>query len=244
MQTRLICEESYDTPDLESSTDEYANRFTGDVGRWFLDIQDKALSRSLGAIPPARVLDIGGGHGQNIHVCTRYNHHLTILGSHQDCAQRIQDSIDSGACLFKVGKLTELPFEDNSFDVCVSFRILAHINGWQQLIKEMARVATMFVIVDYPAYRSFNALSALLYPLKKRIEVNTRRYTIFHERDIVHAFDSQGMTPFYKSPQFFFPMAMHRKLGNIVVSQLLERMAQLTGLTAFGGSPMIHSFKK
>src|SRR5690606_26673733 len=38
------------------------------------------------------------------------------------------------------GSATELPFADASFDVTYSFKVLAHVPGWERALAEMARV--------------------------------------------------------------------------------------------------------
>lgn len=41
---------------------------------------------------------------------------------------------------FKVVDAVNLPFEDNSFDVIISFGVLHHIEGWQKALSEISRV--------------------------------------------------------------------------------------------------------
>ena len=53
-----------ETADIETSSDGYAQRFAGAVGAWFLRVQEDATLRLLHAFPNARILDVGGGHGQ------------------------------------------------------------------------------------------------------------------------------------------------------------------------------------
>jgi hypothetical protein len=52
-----------EAPDLETSGDEYATRFSGEVGRYFLDIQEQSVIDLLKRVPGRTVLDVGG-HGQ------------------------------------------------------------------------------------------------------------------------------------------------------------------------------------
>ena len=52
-----------ETPDIETSSDDYARRFAGPAGQFFLKIQEKAFERVLQGRPICSVLDVGGGHG-------------------------------------------------------------------------------------------------------------------------------------------------------------------------------------
>ena len=50
--------------DVETSSDDYARRFAGAVGAFFLEIQARTTLDLLQPWPGSRVLDVGGGHGQ------------------------------------------------------------------------------------------------------------------------------------------------------------------------------------
>ena len=55
-------------PDVETSSEGYAHRFSGQVGRYFLEVQAAITLEMLAPFPGARVLDVGGrecrGFGQ------------------------------------------------------------------------------------------------------------------------------------------------------------------------------------
>ena len=53
-----------ETADIETSSDDYAARFAGEIGAWLLKVQEEATLRMLAAYPNAKILDVGGGHGQ------------------------------------------------------------------------------------------------------------------------------------------------------------------------------------
>ena len=52
-----------ETADVETSSEDYARRFSGRVGEYFLEVQARAALDLLVPWPGARVLDVGGGHG-------------------------------------------------------------------------------------------------------------------------------------------------------------------------------------
>ena len=53
-----------ETPDIETASDAYAQRFTGEAGRYLLSEQEAAVRAVLADWRGETVLDVGGGHGQ------------------------------------------------------------------------------------------------------------------------------------------------------------------------------------
>ncbi len=53
-----------ETPDIETASDSYAQRFAGAAGRYLLAEQDAAIRAVLADWRGGTVLDVGGGHGQ------------------------------------------------------------------------------------------------------------------------------------------------------------------------------------
>ncbi len=50
--------------DIETATADYASRFSGEAGKYFLDQQTAITLQLLKDYPKARVLDVGGGLAQ------------------------------------------------------------------------------------------------------------------------------------------------------------------------------------
>ena len=228
-----------ETPDVETSSDDYASRFSGKIGEWFLKIQEKATLKMMAEWSGASVLDVGGGHGQLTGPLLQNGFDVTVLGSADECENRIREYTESDKCHFKVGNVLELPFKDNSFDIVVSFRLVPHINQWDRLLSEFARVARKAVIVDYPSKRSINCLTPLLFNVKKKYEKNTRHYISFSDKEIIESFELHGFTANKRYPEFFLPMVLHRALKCPPVSAFFESVSRLLGLTSLFGSPII-----
>jgi len=231
-------------PDIDSSTDDYATRFSGKVGQWFLNVQEQGTLSLLKNIKEASILDVGGGHGQTLPALIANGYKVTILGSDQSCSKRINPYLNNQNAFFKIGSLTDIPFPDQSFDVALSYRILPHLTDWKKLIKELTRVSKNYVLVDFPTLYSFNLLSSLFFPLKKKIEKNTRTYKIFPEKEIIAEFKTNGFIPAGKYAQFLFPMALYRAINNHKISSGLETLFRTIGLTQLLGSPVLYLFKK
>ena len=235
-----VCE----TPDIETSSDAYAQRFAGPVGAWFLRVQEQAVLKMLASWPAATVLDVGGGHGQLTGALAREGYRGTVMGSDASCQQRIKPLVDEGRCRFATGDLLNLPYSAQSFDVVVSLRLVPHVQAWPKLVGELTRVARHAVIVDYPTTRSLNCLTPALFGAKRRLEGNTRPYLMFRDAEIAQAFSTQGLTCRTRYPEFFWPMVLHRVLRAPGVSALLEGVARAIGLIRWFGSPVIALFTR
>jgi ubiquinone/menaquinone biosynthesis C-methylase UbiE len=141
---------------------------------------------------------------------------------------------------FTVGNFLDMPFRDRQFDVVISYRLIAHIANTQQFIKELTRVADKAVILDYPEVRSINYLEPHLFQVKKAIEETVRRYNCFRQADLDEQFHQLGFEPSSRYPQYFLPMALHRKTNNVRLSSALERIFRFVCLTSTFGSPVIY----
>jgi 2-polyprenyl-3-methyl-5-hydroxy-6-metoxy-1,4-benzoquinol methylase len=228
-----------ETPDVETSSDDYAARFSGNVGSWFLKVQEEATLRMLAPYPGAKILDVGGGHGQLTAALVRNGYRVTVLGSSESCKIRIQRFVEEKSCDFKVGNILDLPYRNQTFDVVMSYRTLPHVMQWRPFTSELARVAQEAVIVDYPTVQSVNCIAPLLFRFKKYLERNTRPFTIFRESEIIEAFKSHNFMPADRFPEFCLPMALYRALNSRRFASGIERLCRATGLTCTLGSPVI-----
>jgi SAM-dependent methyltransferase len=225
--------------DVETSSEAYARRFSGAVGRWFLDVQERAVLDLLRPFPRASVVDVGGGHGQLAGPLAGAGHAVTVVGSRDSCRPRVQALVDAGRVRWSTADLLRLPFPDRAFDVALAFRLLPHVAPWRDLVAELCRVAGRAVIVDYPSRRSVNALSAPLFAAKKRVEKDTRPFAVFADGEVTEAFAAHGFALRERRRQFAVPMAAHRAVGMAGVSRAVEGLARASRLTALVGSPVV-----
>jgi len=228
-----------ETPDIETSSDDYALRFTGKIGSWFLKVQEEATLRMLEPHSGAKILDVGGGHGQLTNALIENNYNVTILGSDDVCSVRIRDFIKLSRCEFKVGNILNIPYQNQSFDIVLSYRLIPHVNQWKRLLVELARVAKIAVIVDYPSLISINYMSSYLFEFKKRLEGNTRPFSCFKENELLKVFKQVGFERAERYPEFLLPMVIHRALDSPTFSLPVEKICRLLGLTRTCGSPVI-----
>lgn len=257
LEAALMGTEEHQFPDLHSASLEYATRFEGAMGRFFLDMQRRALERnidrlrkSLGEIKTA--VDVGGGHGQTAIVMAQLGINVTVVGSREDAFIALDRDLNNLATQDDLSKritkviapLFPLPFAASSFDLSLSFRIVPHLVGWPFLLAELARVATKGVIFDYPSVCSVNRLGNLLFPLKRGAEKSTRPYIVFNDLDIANEMASHGCVQSGVERQFVAPMALYRALRSPTIARLVESCASISGATARIGSPVVGLYTK
>ena len=228
-----------ETADIETSSADYARRFSGSAGRYLLDVQSRAVQKIVADLKPGTVLDVGGGHGQLVDTLAALGWKVTVLGSDDECGRNLRELHGKRDCQFVCGDLLHMPFEDAQFDLVVSVRLLSHTEAWQVLMRELCRVARRAVVIDYPSVTGLNALTPLLFGMKKALEGNTRTYTSFSRADIAAALSATPFDVTREIKQFFLPMVLHRAMRAAAPVRWAEGIARGVGLTALFGSPVI-----
>jgi 2-polyprenyl-3-methyl-5-hydroxy-6-metoxy-1,4-benzoquinol methylase len=227
------------SPDIETSSAGYARRFSGPAGRYLLRVQSDSIARVLRDLPPGRALDVGGGHGQLVPLLRSLGWEVTVHGTDAACERNLRELHGRHDCGFLLGGLFDLPAADRSFDLVIAVRLISHVGEWERLVAGLCRVARHAVVIDYPNSGGLNALTPLLFGLKKSLEGNTRTYTSFSRRQLVQAFESHGFGRPHQVKQFFLPMVVHRMGKGSPPLRALEKLCRWTGLTALAGSPVI-----
>lgn len=225
--------------DIETSSEDYAGRFSGKIGMYFLEIQTKITLELLKPFSKAKILDVGGGHAQIAVPLAKAGHNLTVVGSDDICKVRLNKFLSENSFTFQSCNLLDLPYENESFDIVTCFRLLTHEDNWKVQVSELCRVAKFLVIIDYPDIRSFNILYKFLFSIKKKFEGNTRTFRNFSRKELIEEFDRFGFgNPVFKA-EFFLPMVIHRALKNVKLLGMLEKIFYFTGFTKYLGSPVI-----
>lgn len=226
--------------DIGTSSEVYAKRFIGGVGRWFVATQSRITLGLLRSLPAgASILDVGGGHAQIAPALIEAGYEVTVVGSDPVCAEKLEPWIAQGRCRFEAVNLRAFPYPDRSFDAVVCLRLLPHSVSWTGLIGELCRVARRSVVVDYPSLRSANILAGRLFKLKRKVELNTRGFIMFTPGEIHTAFADRGFNVREERPQYLLPMVLHRWTDQVGLSKVAETPGRLLGLTRWFGSPVI-----
>lgn len=234
-----LAHDEHETPDLITSSEDYSRRFAGSAGQYFLSIQDQTLQQTLSGRQFLSVLDVGGGHGQLVPLFLQRDCKLTIFGSKERTHRRVRESFPNADISYASGDFLRLPYEDRSFDLVIAVRLISHINAWEKLIAEFCRVARYSVIIDYPSWVSLNALTPLLFALKKRLEGNTRIYRSFFRSELARTLQEHDFEIVFSSGQFLLPMFVHRTLKGARWLQRIEQAFRTLAVTRRLGSPVV-----
>ena len=98
----------------------------------------------------ARVLDAGCGSGRMLEELVAYGE---VSGVELD-PDAAAAAAQRGICEVEVGRLEELPFEDDSFDLVTCLDVLEHVPDDRQALAEMRRVTKPggWLLLTVPAY--------------------------------------------------------------------------------------------
>lgn len=234
-----------ETPDIETSSERYAARFSGRTGAWLLQRQAGAIARVLDTLPERslRVLDVGGGHGQLASLLLERGHAVTVQGSSAACFSRLAPlaARHPDRLTLLTSNLWQLPFADRHFDLVVAVRLFGHVVRWQSLLAEMARVSRSYLLVEFARAGSsvLQPVADAVFALKHSIEGTTRPFFAYRERTIRDELTAAGFEPCASAAQFALPMVLHRCLGNGALSERLEHGLRRLGVGDRARSPVI-----
>jgi len=228
-------------PDIFTASAEYATRFSGGVGKFFLETQVNSVKKLLPTTTgqQLKILEVGGGHLQMTEALLELGHQVVIHASSAEALTRLSHSELKNSVQALVAPAAALPVDDEEFDITIALRLLPHTENTQKLLQEMARVSRLGVIFDFASSGGLNSLSPLLYPLKRKIEKNTRPYFLNSEAELRRSLESLGLKRITTEPQFVLPMGIHRKLGSPKFSKLSEGLLKKLGVTKLFGNPII-----
>ncbi|HET9886610.1 MAG TPA: methyltransferase domain-containing protein [bacterium] len=226
-------------PDIASSHDDYARRFSGEVGRWFLERQKNIVLELLAPLGVETILEVGGGHAQLTQSLVEAGYKVSVQGSDVSCSVRLRRIYSDRDVPFLLGALEHLPAGDGTFDAVVTVRTMAHVDDPPVFLAECARVARRAIVLDYPSQRSVNRFADIFFAAKQSIEHDTRRYRSFADADVERWMAQAGFHRKRNVRQFFWPMAIHRLHKNSSAAAALEKVPQLVGLTTALGSPVL-----
>lgn len=232
-------------PDIASSSHEYASRFAGSIGEYFLKVQQDAVAKAIAKQKNiSTVLEVGGGHCQLTNFYLSQGLRVTIQGSNELSLLRAKDLGFEKSTTLNISPLASLNFADNSFDLVSGIRLMAHVDNWKDFLSEMLRVSKYGVVFDFANIYTLNILTPVLFKLKKKIENNTRPYSCQSMSEVRSHLASLGCDQIINIPQFVCPMGIHRLAKSVSFSSKIEKLFEITGIRSICGSPVIVFAKK
>ena len=108
-----------------------------------------------------------------------------------------------------------LDFSDRAFDVAISLRVLMHTPRWDACIRELCRVSSHVVVLDYPSAHSVARVQSLGRRVLQKVGVRTEAYRVFSDRQIADALTAGGFRIRSLHRQFVLPIAFHKTIGSL-----------------------------
>ena len=117
---------------------------------------------------PIRILNVGVATGRTTELLSALGH-VTSIEYDPSCCTFLREELGMDV---KQGSVTDLPFEDRSFDVVCAFDVIEHVEDHQTAVTELQRVCNTsgLVFVTVPAHM-------LLWSYHDIVNQHFRRYT-------------------------------------------------------------------
>lgn len=146
---------------------------------------------------------------------------VTSLEYDEDCCKFLKETLKIDVIN---GSLTELPFEDNTFDLVCAFDVIEHIKDDELAIKEIRRVLKTNgkIFLTVPAYK-------FLWSHHDVVNHHFRRYTL---KDIRTLFQSENFNIIFGSYFnfiLFLPIAASRLVSNLFLKSKMNKSINNTG---------------
>jgi len=204
-------EEFYDYYSNASLTEETRERFTSIMDMMYRVLGPEKAAQTL------EIADIGCGAGTQCRLWSERGHHVHGLDINRKLVELAgQRAAEENLAIdFRVGSATDLPFEDESMDVCLAPELLEHVEEWEPCMREFTRIlkpgGLLYVSTtnklcpkqqefDLPFYSWYPA------PLKRhyeRLSVTTRPELVNHAKyPAIHWFTFYGLRAWLKERNF------------------------------------------
>jgi len=103
-----------------------------------IEVEEPVIKELLYKIKPCRVLDAACGMGRYSKVLFDLGHDVVGVDISSDMLKHAKSKIPK--VKFIQGNLTDLPFENDSFDLVICALALSHVSSFDEVINELSRV--------------------------------------------------------------------------------------------------------
>jgi ubiquinone/menaquinone biosynthesis C-methylase UbiE len=115
-----------------------------------LEIHIKQLCESIKTAGKIKILNVGAGTGLTTEILMKYGD-VTSVEYDAECCKMVKSKLNLD---FDNVSITEMPYEDNAFDLVTSFDVLEHIEDHEKAVSELLRVTKQegLIFTSVPAY--------------------------------------------------------------------------------------------
>ncbi|HYN08557.1 MAG TPA: class I SAM-dependent methyltransferase [Vicinamibacterales bacterium] len=217
-----------------------ALRFSGPIGRYLLECQHTLLEEALAPARGRTVIDVGTGTGRAAIGLAQSGAKVIGVDASAEMLRVARAKAADAAVTIRVGLADAhaLPFAAGSADAVVCLRVLMHALDWRACVAELCRVSRWRVVVDFPSRSSAAALESSARRLARSLGRRVEAYRVLAERDVAAAFAQHGFRVVIVRRQFVLPIALHKAIGRLGLTQFVERGLKRVGLSRLLGSPV------
>jgi ubiquinone/menaquinone biosynthesis C-methylase UbiE len=217
-----------------------ALRFSGPIGRYLLECQQALLLEALGPMPGRTVIDVGTGTGRAAIGLAQSGARVIGVDASMEMLRVARAKAADAAVPMRVGiaDAHALPFGAGSADAVVCLRVLMHAIDWRACVAELCRVARWRVVVDFPSRSSAASLESGARRVAGALGRRVEAYRVLAERDVGDALTRHGFRVVLVRRQFVLPIALHKAVGRLGLTQAVERGLTRVGLSRLFGSPV------
>lgn len=199
----------------------YKEYFTLERNHWWFRIREGiiklVLTKHTKGRKDLKILNVGTATGRTSEMLHFFGN-VTSLEYDQDCCDFVNETLSLNVIQ---GSITELPFQDEMFDVVCAFDVIEHVENDSLAVKEMNRVCKNdgFLYVTIPAFQS-------LWSHHDVVNQHFRRYKLKQIKDLFIK-NTKG-EPVYKSYFNFFlfpPIFFFRFIQKILPQRLIRKGA-------------------
>jgi SAM-dependent methyltransferase len=215
-------------------------RFSGPIGRYIAESQERLIATFLAPAEGRTVLDVGTGTGRAAIALARRGAIVTgVDASNEMLAVARARAADARVDVsFIAGDAHGLAFDDRSFDAVVCLRVLMHTPDWRTSLGELCRVARNRVVFDYPALASAAAIQSWSRRVAAAAGARVEAYRVFSDRSIQATLGAHGFRAVDSDRQFVLPIALHKAIGSLAMTSRVEGALARVGLRSILGSPV------
>ena len=230
--------EHYADADVAAAFD--ALRFGGPIGALVAEEEARVITRFVGDVAGARVLDAGTGTARAALAIAARGADVTGLDYSREMLRVGQARIARAGAPVRLlrGDAQRLPFTDRRFDVTVSVRLLMHVPDWRACLGELCRVTRRRLVIDYPARASAAAIQAIVRQITHGLGRPTEPYRVLGDGAVDAAFRAAGFRVVERHRHFVLPIALHKVIGTRGFTSATESLLRRAGLTGLVGSPV------
>lgn len=196
--------------------DYYKEYYDYERAHWWFVAREKIIIASIknhiipkiNTTASLKILNIGCSTGRSSEYLSQFGQ-VTSLEYDKECCEFTRKK--TGLEIIN-GSITELPFEDNTFDLVCAFDVIEHVEDHELGIEEMKRVSSQngILFITVPAFMS-------LWSHHDEVNYHFRRYK---KEEIIALFNktNKGQEVFvsYFNSILFVPIWIFRKLSNLL----------------------------